>query len=180
MENWTEIVDGLGGLVSADGGPPQPVSEVDMLKVEDKLGFCIPSELRSFLKEYGTCSFLVTVKFPPASGLAHQPNRVVASFFAVENPDGSGASLLKGAKIDRGRLPEELLGFAVGWSENYEICIGVSGEYEGRVYFWDLALEPELDDFPDPVERKKARWSVIHELAPSFRSFMESLEATED
>lgn len=180
MDSWVKIVDRLGGLLHAKGGPTQPVSESQMSQVEAELGVSVPSQLRSFLNEYGSCSFLVCVKFPRCEGLPDHFDCTVSEFSAVALPDGSGPCLLKAAQINQDRLPKELLGFGVGWSEHFELCIGASGKYKGKIYAWDLALEPELDDFPDPEEKEKARWAVIYEVAPSFEHFMESLLPYED
>lgn len=173
-------MDRLGGVLHSDGGPAKPVSEEQMVAEEDRLGFVVPTQLRSFLRQYGSCSFLVAVKFPFVDGMPDYAERTVSDFAAVKDPDGRGTSLASSIDFFEDRLPKDLMYFASGWSEDFVLCIGVSGDPEGKIYLWDLEEEPELDDHPGELEKEKARWSALYEVSSSFGEFMAQLEAFDD
>lgn len=181
MSGWRELVRALGGGDDAAGGPIRPISDSHMNEIEARIGIAVPNQLRSFLLEYGSIAFNEEVCFPQASEELRGVLAEVSYFFGSDGPAGDGRfSIVSGHRnyVDNQRVPRELLPFATNMSHSL-LCIGVEGEYLGKVFFWDADMEPELDDF-DPPKREKLKWSNVYSVCSTFSDFMNSLSIVPD
>jgi hypothetical protein len=76
---------------------------------------------------------------------------------------------------DELRIPHELL-WVMDDPGGNAFCLGVSGRYRGRVYFWDHEEEPDPDDWDGSVETA----GNLTLLANSFTDFVAGLQPEPD
>ena len=56
------------------------------------------------------------------------------------------------------------------------ICLGIAGEYRGRIYFWDHEMEPDPGEWDGAVETA----GNVQLLANSFGEFVAGLRRPKD
>jgi hypothetical protein len=74
-----------------------------------------------------------------------------------------------------GRIPRDLLWIMDDPFGN-AICLGIAGDYRGRVYFWDHEMEPDADEWNGAVETA----GNLQLLANSFTEFVAGLHRPEN
>lgn len=138
----------------------QTLNEEDIRQTERDLGTALPPEYRHFL-------------------LQHNGGRPERNYFQIE--DGNGDSLIDWflcirpgdandlasvVRMFQNRVPRTLLPIARDPFGNL-ICIAVSGENVGKVYFWDHEEEVAEGEIPD--------YRNLHLVSESFDRFLEGL-----
>lgn len=144
--------------------PGKKISEQDISKLEADVGCTLPADYKAFLLEF--------------NGGRPRPNLFPVKSF--ENGTASVHTLLgidresESSRIDwhlreyGDRIPSELL--PIGYSDTNDIlCIALSGESVGNIYYWDSLNEVS-----------KGSYDNIHHVATSFKEFLESLFEDED
>lgn len=168
----------LGGIESALGGPTVPMLESQLLEIEKTIEATLPVEYREFIKEYGANKFATLVIFRPQVNL---PDEISSSgcgcfdyFFGADNEEGA-YSLKWAFNAYRDRMPESL--FPIGGDlGGGVICIGISGDHLGKVFYWDQSNEVDSDDFEEGSDIEKMMFQNVHIAANNFREFIFSLE----
>jgi hypothetical protein len=181
MQRFEAKFDELGGIQPATGATFSPMSEDEAAKLEAQLGAPLPEAYRSFLQTYGGCSFGEYVDFHvveelrgilPSRGIGH-----FSHFYGAASADsGKTLGLEWNIACYRERMPETLAPIANDGGDN-QICLGVSGDEIGKVYYWDHNNEWDEDDYLDfgkPVP-PDMKFQNVHLIANSFDEFVLSL-----
>ena len=138
-----------------------PISEAQLIAFEKELGIKLPADYRAFLLKH--------------NGGMPEPNALDVKIddFVVQD----GVTCFSAITEDRvfsfsyfldvyeGRIPKNLFPIADGLSVDL-ICLSVSGDDYGKVYFWDHNWEV-TDGEPD--------YSNVHWIADSFTEFLDKL-----
>jgi hypothetical protein len=173
----------LGGVI-----PRDPIAEEELIVIETSLGSRFPEDYREFVECYGGASFGELVEFKL---LKDEPVHWVESLLGVAIPRyetaplshfyGSRAgnqSLAKKIKIYKGRMPDTLIPVADDGG-GHQICLGISGNERGKIYYWDHYNEWDEQDYledygrPVPVETK---FQNVYLVAESFEKLILCLE----
>lgn len=175
-----EQIKRLGGLEHSQGGPVEPIDDAELARIESELGFGIPGQVRAFLSQFGSCSFRKRVAFPQPTPELRGVLPEIGYFFGSAGDHKEGFSVVAGFRnyTQQQRLPASLLPIAANSSCSM-ICVGITGEAFGKLFYWDADLEVELDDFEDD-ERETALWRNVYFLANSFEHLLGSLSVVDD
>lgn len=168
----------LGGIQGALGGPTIPVHQSQLLVIEKAIGKALPSEYKEFIKEYGASKFSTLVIFRPMIDL---PDDISSSgcgcfdyFFGGDN-DEDTYSLKWAFDAYKERIPNSL--FPIGGNlAGGVICIGISSEQYGKVFYWDVSNEWDCDDFEEGDDIEELMFQNVHIIANDFLDFISRLE----
>jgi hypothetical protein len=138
-----------------------PADESVIAALENEIGGSLPPEYRSFLLACNGGKPTPDGFRLPREGT--YSDSLVNWFYAAM--PGSPIDLGKKWRLFRGRMPPGLRTIANDPFGN-QICIGVSGEARGKIYFWDH----EREQYP-------ADWSNVDLIAESFDAFLRGLTA---
>ncbi len=137
-----------------------PISEKDIVELESIYKIQLPINYRNFLIKY--------------NGGRPEPD----CFNFKDGTSGSDINMFFGLckdynynltaqiEIFKDRIPYSLFSIAEDSGGNI-ICIGIKGEYLGKIYFWDHELEADVGEVPD--------FSNITLIADSFQEFLDGL-----
>jgi hypothetical protein len=130
------------------------LEENDLLKFEEKIGTRLPQDFREYLLKYNGGK-----PIPSDFNIPNLGSNSIHHVYGIHNgPDY--LNLESNVEIYKARIPNSLLPFADDPVGNV-LCIGISGEVKGQIYFWDHELECE-------------DWSSIVKISDSFSLFLES------
>ena len=134
-----------------------PLDRIRLREFEAQIGGMLPEDYRAFLiANNGGAVSPTNFHISEAEG-----DSTLANFYGLH--DGPTWARLDAAFVDyRGRISAWLLPIAADEGGN-AICLGLTGEHRGRVYFWDH--EHEGDDAE----------IAITPIAPSFSAFCDGL-----
>jgi hypothetical protein len=163
-------VDELLGMID-DKGPPVPEQELDAF--EKAIGGELPGEYRQFLLACNGGTPDGHVWFEGSSADSAGVTAGVCDIGGLR--EELGLSLVWNRKILGGRLPDGLIWIMSDHFGN-AICLGVSSEHHGLVYFWDHEFEPDDEEWDGKVE---TAGNVVL-LARSFTEFVAGLRQGED
>jgi hypothetical protein len=141
-----------------------PATEARVTAFERQLGTPLPDDYRSFLLLYNGGK-------PTPSGFRLRrrsgpyTDSLVQSLDALH--DARLCNLERRVDRLRNRMPREVISIGCDPGGN-SICLGISGDRRGQIWFWDHEREPEVPD-----------WSNLDLVAPSFDAFMRGLSPTD-
>lgn len=150
--------------------PPAPALELRAF--EATVGGALPSDYRSFLVECngghvgGALWFLgpTPAGAQADAGVNHIGGFRHESYFSLE----------EARCTYRGRIPQSLIWIMDDPFGN-AICLGISGNERGKVYFWDHEMEPD-DDWDGRLETA----GNVQLIADSFTEFVAGLAPNDD
>ena len=147
------------GVVIQNTEPPLSAQRVK--QVEKKYGIKLPLQYRNFLLAHnGGQPIPNEFHFKKKQG--QYTDSIVDWFLAIyEGENDNFEEYYDTYKIDENRIPENLVPIAHDPGGNL-ICISVSGDDEGAVFFWDHEHEEDGDN--------------IHLIADSFDEFLSGLK----
>lgn len=135
--------------------------------IEERISGCLPDDYKEFLiahnggePELDIFTFLRDEV--PELG-------IVAAFLGQQEDEDE--TILEYLDCYENRIPKNLLPIAYDPGSNV-ICLSVSGEDYGSVYFWLHEFETDEDEAPD--------YSNVFPIKPSFSEFIDSLEEDKD
>lgn len=140
------------------------ITNSELEEFEHGLTVKLPEDYRIFLLSYNAA------KPKPAAYFINeqQGDNLVRDLLGLCDKDWY--SLRDHLEVYNGRIPSNFLPIATDYFSNL-VCLSISGEDRGKVYFWDHDWEV-VDGEPD--------YSNVHLIAESFTVFLESLyEATD-
>jgi hypothetical protein len=155
--------------------PPAP--EERIVRLEAELGVGLPDDYRRFLVACngGFVGGRLWFRGPTPEGQSADAGVHHIGGFREQ----SHFSLEKRRDIYQSeqppRIPHELL-WVMDDPFGNAICLGISGPYRGRVYFWDHEQEPEPEDWDGTVEAA----GNLQLLANSFTDFIAGLAPLPD
>ena len=126
----------------------RPAPEESIRAVESSASVEPPEDYRAFLGEGDGARFR---EYNEVEGTWHGGLCVM---FAVAGLDSSDRLLEDVAAVYRHRVPGEFLAIGDDSAGNL-VCLGVSGEHRGEIFFWDHEMEAEEGEPPtmDNMER---------------------------
>jgi len=122
--------------------PGPTLSESRLREAEQRMGVKCPESYRTFLLEHN--GGRPSPNEFPITGLAKNPVGAVGHFFGID-VDMRCYDLLWNAETMGGRLPPRMLAIADNDCGDL-ICLSVSEDDCGAVYFWDHEGEPRSDE----------------------------------
>ena len=122
--------------------------------IELELGVELPHEYRVFLLQHNGGE-----PVPPYFRIGKGGSQL--SFFLSVGAERAIFDLVSTTHSFRSRIPAELLPVGEDAGGNF-VCIGVSGEHRGKVFFWDHEEERENPGFHN-----------VGKIAESFSDFLE-------
>ncbi|WP_019910179.1 SMI1/KNR4 family protein [Paenibacillus sp. HW567] len=151
-------------------------------RIEEKYDLVLPELYKHFMV-YGDCNLNESLQYQTIERTpwSDQNNtESIGSFFTT----GAGVNNLeKSIQQYYERIPGSILPIANDSAGNL-ICIGVSGEASGKIYFWDheneLTAKVMLDEAPSGSITIDNYWDNIYLVANSFIEFIRSLQVKEE
>lgn len=140
----------------------KPLSEEDIATVERRLGFPLPTEYMNFLLAHNGGR-----PEPKAFPIQENPSDdhgLVHNFMCIEENDNY--DLLTWVERYRGRIPRNFLPVAKDPGGNL-VCLSVSGDDRGKVYFWDHEEAARTGESPG--------YDNVYLVADGFHAFLDSL-----
>lgn len=140
----------------------EPLRDLDIVPVERQLGSSLPADYKRFLLTHNGGypePDAFTIEGYPSGGDA-----LVHYFMCVKDDDIY--NLIDWVEAYSGRLPPNLLPVACDTLGNL-ICLSISGEDLGRVYFWDHEEEAGTGETPS--------YDNVYPIANSFQEFLNGL-----
>jgi hypothetical protein len=164
-------MDMLEFLTRIDRKSP-PAPEEQIARLEAVLGVALPEDYRRFLVQCngGFVGSMLWFRAPTPegksadAGVHHIGGFREESHFSLEEARDTYQS------DQPPRIPHELL-WVMDDPFGNAICLGISGPYRGRVYFWDHEQEPDPEDWYGNVETA----GNLQLLANSFTDFVAGL-----
>lgn len=141
-----------------DTGPR--ISDLEIARLERKIGFRIPDEYRAFLMEHN--GGRPTPKFFSISACKEQTVGQILDFFGIGDP-------LESCRLDwnfdvfLGRMPPGLFPIACEDGGNI-ICLSLGGAGIGSVYYWDHEEETSPPGYGN-----------VYKISDSFGQFLDDL-----
>ncbi|MBD1822460.1 SMI1/KNR4 family protein [Cyanobacteria bacterium FACHB-DQ100] len=172
MSRYQERIESFTGYCVCDDC--KTPTEEQLQAVEREIGAVLPADYREFLTHYGgyaaysgSLSSRILKAFPGADFIGEE---VPVNVFLGIKEDSSGAyDLLSTYYCFRERMPFNFLPIAIDLLGNM-ICLAVSGEDQGSVYYWDRECEEDVDEGEEPG------YSNVYLLAISFDEFINMLQ----
>jgi len=140
-------------------GDPRLLTEKELVRIEDEIGFNLPDDYREFVSKFGCYGFDGYVTFSLKVPCHGGDGSGVQVFYGLL--EGDAYDLLTTFDSYKDRIAIEALPIALDPYGN-QICLILTGKYRGKIYFWDH--EEELLDK-----------SNLYLIADSFDEFITSL-----
>ena len=186
-EQIEEKIEALGGVVPV-GSEFTPLADEELAAVEAECGAPLPLDYREFLQRYGASGFAKLVEFVllqpdpvhPVESLLGVPipRYEIAPFSHFYGARSAGINGLLGTiAAYRGRIPDTLIPIGDDGG-GHQICLGIKGMEQGKVYYWDHENEWDEEDYledygvPMPPEVK---FQNVYLAAYSFADFFQRL-----
>ncbi len=171
--------DHVGGLkpLENDSFRALTIDEIDVLEAE--YGHALPVSIREFLAKWGACSCAEYVGFeslePLPKGISSTGNGVFSHFFGASGQDAP-IGLSTNFHVYRGRMPEFVVPIGSDGGGGL-ICVELSGECRGLIYYWDHNNEWDEDDCLDANEPvpDDLEYQNLHRIAADFEDFVKRL-----
>jgi hypothetical protein len=151
--------------------PPAPEKKIARLEAE--IGAKLPEDYRRFLAQCngGFVGGALWYQGPTPEGRTAEAGIHHIGGFREEDHFSLESARECYQDDDEPRIPRELLWIMDDPFGN-AICLGVSGPYRGRVYFWDHEEEPD----PEETEGNVETAGNLQLLANSFTDFVAGLK----
>ncbi len=162
MTSHEPISTSYGGMLRPR---TEPASEARVAALEARLHCQLPEQYRSFLLTYNG-GRVSPAGFVFAERTGPYTDSLVHALYSLY--DGDLCNLQKALLSRNGRMPDGVIPIGNDPGGN-AICLVLTGDRRGQVWFWDHEREPETQ--PD--------WSNMDLIAPSFDAFMRGLTADE-
>jgi len=147
-------------------GKPAKSPEQQIAAVESLIGRPLPESYRQMLLTFKTAFYFTeNVGFTPIEPSPWAGEDGTLDIVEFYGPKRGDSGLAKAVKTFREQMPEAVIPIADSSGGN-QICLGIEGEVQGKVFFWDH--EGESDD--------SQSFDDLTLVAESFEDFIERLE----
>jgi hypothetical protein len=171
MSKYKEKMEALF-YYDIDQGKYDLATRDDISKIEEIIGFTLPTDYVDFLLDYGGFDSLILCPlkeiYPKDNG--EDNHKISVDIFLSAQPNREGRRLISDFHAFRGRMPFNFL--PISYSGSDIICLCLSGENQGKVYFWEMDFEEEVNE----EEGEEPGYSNVYLVANSFDEFINSLE----
>jgi hypothetical protein len=183
---FEEFTQRFGGIRPVVGDTFLPLADGEIADIERAIGHQLPALYRQFLSRYGASGFQRLVLFRSARRLPPHISDWGGDYLSAlygKEPEGRDMfDLLTRIRFYKGRMPDSMIPIGDNGLGN-QICLGVSGEAFGKVFYWDRHNEFDEDDYLEdhepPVPPEMLQQNV-HLVAHSFEDFLQRLEIAPD
>jgi hypothetical protein len=144
--------------------------------VEERLQIIFPSDYKIYLLNYDEHFFANSIRFKsiePSSGKYKQGNQIIGGFYGVISKYDE--TLLGQIKCYYNRMPTSLIPIGECPGGNL-ICLGVKGEFIGKVYFWNHENEYQAINGMEITGDVNQYWDNLFLVAETFIDFIKGLE----
>jgi hypothetical protein len=125
--------------------PGKHLTEGDIFVLEQRLNILLPKSYRRFLLEVNGGQPKPNAF--PIHNFSRDTHGLLDHFFSWD-PDDVDYDIVENAQVFRNRMPTELLPIAFDPGGNL-LCLAVSGDNIGKVYYWDHEDEYPPGETPD-------------------------------
>jgi SMI1-KNR4 cell-wall len=139
------------------------ISEVEIGQVESRLSIHLPQDYKNFLLSHNGGRTEPWMMFNIQGN--ESDSHAIAGFFFGIGGDGN-IDLEANRRVYSDRVPENILPIASDPGGNL-LCISVSGEDEGKLYFWTHEEECEEGETPS--------YENLYPVADNFENLLQSL-----
>ncbi|CAN7745532.1 SMI1/KNR4 family protein [Paenibacillus sp. LjRoot56] len=141
-----------------------------VVSFEQKYGFRLPQDYKKFLLTYGEMNYNHQISYSLITNIPkHNERGRMGYFYNLQNGNND---LISNIESYLGRMPESMIPFA-DISGGDQLCIGVTENVSGKIYFWDH----DQEHF-DPSEEEL--WNNVYLVANTFSEFILSFQIVED
>ncbi|NOU63355.1 hypothetical protein GC096_04765 [Paenibacillus sp. LMG 31461] len=141
-----------------------------VISIEQKYGFRLPQDYKKFLLTYGRINYNHPISYSLITNIPkHNERGELGYFYNLQNNNND---LISNIECYLGRMPEKMIPFA-DITGGDQLCIGVTEDVWGKIYFWDH----DQEHF-DPSEEEL--WNNVYLVANSFSEFILSFKIVED
>jgi len=184
-ESWDADITRLGGLTPFPGKNFVPLREDELEAIEADFRAKLPEDYRKFLATYGASTFncLTSIRsagpLPPS--LSDDGLLAFGAFYGTNPAAHNYPSLRFVAEQFAGVIPHGLLPIAEGAGDD-EICIGLTGDLRGKIYYCDSQTSEDLDsDQPSsPLPGTTKSLPNTFFIAHSFSDLLRRIEPFSD
>jgi SMI1 / KNR4 family (SUKH-1) len=149
------------------------ITEDDIKEFEIMIGETLPKDYAEFLQDYGCYGLEGSIWFPFLEPYPHGDGELIDVFFGLNTSEEDDYSLIEYFKNYEGRMPKNMLPIASDPGAS-KICLSLSGDDRGAVYYWYFGEEEMVDEGEEPG------YSNLYLIANSFDEFMNVLQAPND
>ncbi|MBA2939567.1 SMI1/KNR4 family protein [Paenibacillus sp. CGMCC 1.16610] len=141
-----------------------------IISFEQKYGFHLPQDYKKFLLTYGRINYNHQISYSQITNIPkHDERGRMGYFYYLQNDKHD---LISNIECYLGRMPESMIPFA-DITGGDQLCIGVTEDVWGKIYFWDH----DQEHF-DPTEEEL--WNNVYLVANSFSEFILSFQIVVD
>ncbi|MBZ0320168.1 MAG: SMI1/KNR4 family protein [Anaerolineae bacterium] len=123
-----------------------PITDADIQAVEQQLNIKFPDDYRRFLLAHNGGRPKLGVFLIPDDPIPNQSS--ILNWFYCIDPTDYNYDILRNAEIFKDRMPPEFIPIGEDPGGN-QICLVISGEDKGMIFFWDH--EQEMDEGEPPT-----------------------------
>ncbi|RYE48120.1 MAG: SMI1/KNR4 family protein [Sphingobacteriales bacterium] len=152
-----------------------PVSDIELARFEKTIGLRLPDDYRIFLKNYRGGVIYDGLIFPVVRPRRVGTESIEVFFGLTDDPVCSIFAYHKVYCLDQNRMMPGMIPIGCDAGSN-NICILLSKEHFGEIYYWDHNLEVDFDDSEDAEEA----FRNCYFIADSFTKFLSTLRAWEE
>ncbi|MFF2484307.1 SMI1/KNR4 family protein [Paenibacillus sp. NPDC058071] len=173
-----EIEKRLSDLSISTNGD-KSINEEDLGSIEQRYEISFPEVYKQFLLRYGNFTFEQEIRFRTIEKTPWSQDDNLESFSSFFVLSDESNNLEKKIEQYYDRIPTSVLPIADDSAGNL-ICIGVRGNYQGKIYFWDHENEwvakVMLKEEVQGITSIDDYWENLYLVADSFIDFIRSLE----
>ncbi len=140
------MIKRVGGLYPISGPEFEPMTAKEVSELEQRLSTSFPESYRELLGRYGAFGFNGASEDDPYvyfESVEQLPEYVTDNAYCLIR-GFYGRDIAEALEMFSSRIPSSLIPIAHDGGAG-QICLGVSSEDTGKIYYWDMADEP-LDD----------------------------------
>lgn len=184
--DFEELFHRFGGIRPVVGDVFLALTDDEIGEIERVVGDKLPGSYRQFLSRYGASGFQRLVQFRPARRLPPHISDWGGDYLSAlygKEPEGRDMfDLLTRIHFYKDRMPDSMIPIGDNGLGN-QICLGVSGEAFGKVFYWDRHNEFDEDEYledHEPPVPPEMLYQNVHLVADSFEDFLQRLEIAPD
>ncbi len=161
--------------------PPIPLTNDEIVAIEQSLGVFLPADYVEFLTSIGGGGFIgAYAGARPIQNRKGHIHEIIDKFYGSKNE--RLYRLADEIMLFKDRIPAELMPIGEN-AFGDQFCLGIKGQERGKVYIWDHEDGRTEQDYLDIYGAKKAvprewRFGNISLVAESFSEFFSKLEKT--
>lgn len=187
-----EVAERLGGILGIGGGELAPMTTEEIRTLEKELGCRFPEEYQKFLATYGASRFngespdnpyVVFHSLTPLPPHFEGDIGMLDALYGGQSDENDPYSIQVRMRYFAGRIPESMIPIGDDGGTG-QICLGISGDRAGKIFYWDQLNEPQDDSFTASGSGTKKRpqpgFANVNQIAESFEDFLQRLDFLKD